>query len=430
MGIAARPPRLAGASRRSSAVRIAAAAVAAVVVAELAVWLMRPRGEVIEPAEVSEHAYFSKAQLNRAHDFRDGQRLLGIGILALEGGVLVVLALWRPPPLRRALQAASRRPLLGGAAVGAGISLAVAVVALPLGIAAHERARDVGLATQSIGPWLADAGKSAAIGAALAAAGGLVAVGLMRKLGRRWWLGGSLAVVAFTIIFTWLAPVVLEPVFNRFERLPPGKIRSQVLRLGERAQVKIGEVYKVDASRRSTALNAYVNGLGPTKRVVIFDNTLQELRPDELRSVVAHELGHVRGDDILRGIAWVVLVAPFGVLFTQLSTDALARRSGVDARSPAALPGLALSMTLALFVLGVVSNQLSRRVEARADTFALELTRDPQAFIGLQKDLALNNIADPSPPAPFRLLFGTHPDTMQRIGAALEFERQHGADVR
>jgi STE24 endopeptidase len=426
MGIAARPHRSGLLAGRPVAVRIGAAAVAAVIVAEAAVWLMRPRGEILDPAPVSEHAYFSQAQLDRASDFRDGQRLLAIGTLVAEGAVLLVFAVWRPAPLRSALRRASQRPLLGAAAVGAGISLTLAVVALPFGIAAHERARDVGLSTQSLGPWLGDAGKSAAIGAGLTAIGAAIAVAMLRRLGRFWWIGGSVAVVLLAVVFTWLGPVLLEPVFNRFEELPAGKTRSQVLRLGDEAGVKIGHVYKVDASRRSTGINAYVNGLGPTKRVVIFDNTLRDLKPTELRSVIAHELGHVKGDDIVRGIAWLAIVAPLGVLFVQLAGGALTRRSGDDPLSPAALPALALSLAVALFVLGVVSNQLSRRVEARADTFALQITRDPHAFIGLQKQLALTNVAEPESPAALQWLFGTHPDTMQRIGAAVEFEREQG----
>ena len=416
-----RRPRLL--AERPAAVRIGAAAVAAVIVAEAAVWLLRPRGEIIEPASVSESAYFSPSQLDRAHDYRDTQRLLGIGTLAVEGAVLVVLAFWRPEPLRRGLRLAAQRPLLGGAAVGAGISLTLAIAALPTGIAAHERARDVGLATQSIGPWLGDAAKSGAIGAALAGLGGALAVALMHRLGRRWWIGGSVAVVTLAVVFSWLAPVVLAPLFNRFEELPPGPTRSEVVRLGERAGVEVGDVYRVDASRRSTALNAYVNGLGPTKRVVIYDNALRELDRDELSSLIAHELAHVKGDDIWRGIAWVALVAPLGVLLVQLGTEALARRSGDNSRSPAALPALALSVAVVVFGLGVAGNQLSRRVEARADTFALQLTGDPQGLIGLQRRLAVTNVGDPSPPAVTQWLFGTHPDTMERIGAAVEFER-------
>ena len=404
--------------------RIGAVAVAAVIVAEGAVWLLRPRGEVIDPAPVSEQRYFSDAQIERASDFRDGQRLLGLGSLAAEGAVLIVLAVWRPPVLRNALRRASERPLLGAAAVGAGLSIAITVVALPFGIALNERARDVGLSTQSAAALLGDAGKSAAIGAVFAGLGAAIAVAMLRRLGRWWWIGGSVVVVALAAAFTWLGPVLLDPVFNKFEELPAGKTRSEVLRLGERAGVKIGHVYRIDASRRSTGINAYVNGLGPTKRVVIYDNTLRELDPAQLRSVIAHELGHVKGDDIVRGIAWVAIVAPLGVLLVQLGTGALARRSGDDPRSPAAVPALALSLAVTLFVLGIVSSQLSRRVESRADTFALNLTADPHAFIELQRKLAITNVADPDPPAALQWLFGTHPDTMQRIGAAVEYERE------
>jgi STE24 endopeptidase len=248
-------------------------------------------------------------------------------------------------------------------------------------------------------------------------------VALLRRLGERFWIGGTVLVVGAAAAFTWLAPVVLAPVFNRFESLPAGRLRSEVLDLGRRAGVKIGEVYRVDASRRSTAINAYVDGLGSTKRVVLYDNTIRELRPAELRSVVAHELAHVEGNDIPRGLLFVALVAPLGVLFVQLSAGALARRRGDDLRSPAALPALALSVALAAFVLGVPGNRLSRAVEARADTFALELTRDPQGFIDLQQRLAVSNLADPEPPAALHAVFGTHPTTMERIGAAVAYRR-------
>ena len=305
-------------STRQSAIRIGVVAVAAIVVAEGAVWLMRPRAESIAPASVSERSYFSAAELRRASDYRDAQRLIGFGALAVEGGVLLVLALWRPAPLRRALDAAARRPILGAAAVGAGVSLTLAVAGLPLGAIANERARDAGLSTQEIGPWLGDQARAIAIGMALGALAAAAAMAMLRRLGRRFWLGGTVLVIGAAAAFTWLAPVVLAPVFNRFEPLPPGRVRSEVLALGRRAGVKIGQVYRVDASRRSTAINAYVDGLGSTKRVVLYDNTIRELSPAELRSVVAHELGHVKGDDIGRGLLFVALIAPLGMLFVQL----------------------------------------------------------------------------------------------------------------
>jgi STE24 endopeptidase len=254
-------------------------------------------------------------------------------------------------------------------------------------------------------------------------------MGLLRRLGRRFWIGGTVLVVVYAVLFTWLAPVLLAPVFNKFEPLPEGKTRSEVLRLGRRAGVDIGQVYRVDASRRSTAVNAYVDGIGPSKRVVIYDNTLHQLSPAELRSVIAHELGHVKHDDIRRGLIFVALIAPLGVLTVQLLTFAIARRRGDDVRSPAVLPALALSVALAGFVLSVPGNQLSRRVEASADTFALDTTHDPRAFIDLQKRLAATNVADPNPPGVLQFLFGSHPTTVQRIGAAVAYRRENGSGV-
>ena len=397
---------------------------AALVVAEGAAWLLRPKDEPIEPVSVSERAYFGEAQLERAEDFRDGQRLIGLGALAVEGGALLLLALWRPAPVRRAFDLAARRPLLGAAVVGAGISLTLTVAGLPLGALAHERARDVGLSTQSLAPWLGDRGRAAAIGAGLAALAAAAAMALLRRLGSRFWIGGAALAVAGVAAFTWLAPVLLAPVFNRFEPLQEGRLRAEVLELGRRAGVDIGEVYRVDASRRSTALNAYVDGLGPTKRVVLYDNAISELSPAELRSVVAHELGHVKGDDIRRGLLFVALVAPLGMLFAQRLAMALARRTGDNAGEPAVLPALALSVALAAFVLTVPGNRLSRDVESRADAFALELTADPAALVALQRRLAIANVGDPSPPAVSHFVFGTHPTTMERIGAAVAFERR------
>jgi STE24 endopeptidase len=309
-------------------------------------------------------------------------------------------------------------------AAGAGLSVALGVAALPAGIAAHERAVDYGISTQSLGFWLADAGKSAAIGAALAAAGAALLIALVRRFGGRWWLPGSLAVVAIAAVFVWLAPVVLAPLFNRFSPLPAGsRARSEVLALGDRAGVDIGQVYRVDASRRVRSLNAYVDGIGSTKRVVLYDTLLKRANRDELRSIVAHELGHVKHEDILRGLAFVALVAPLGLLFVRELAGGLAPRSGSDGRGPAALPTLALGLALASLVLGLVGNQLSRQIEASADTFALDLTRDPGALIDVQRRLAIRNVADPDPPAIVTALLRTHPPTIDRIGAAVAYER-------
>src|SRR5205085_6559223 len=127
---------------------------------------------------------------------------------------------------------------------------------------------------------------------------------------------GAGTVVVGTI-FTALAPVVLDPVFNDFTPLPEGETRSDVLDLAYAAGVRVGEVYSVDASRRTTAANAYVTGLGPTKRVVLFDTLLDRYSRDEVRLVVAHELAHVRHRDVQRSVLYAAIVAPAAALAVQ-----------------------------------------------------------------------------------------------------------------
>ena len=415
---------------RSPALRVGITAVAAVAVAEAAVWVLSPRGDVLQPVDVNPADVFGPAQLDRAESFREGQRWLALGGLAVEGAVLGALALWRPPALRRLLDAANRRPVLGGAAVGAGVSLTLAAAGLPLGAWAHARAADIGLSTQDLGEWLADQGRYAAVGVVFAAAGGAVAMVMIRRLGRRWWAAGAAVAVSFAVFTTWLAPVVIAPLFNDFRKLPPGDTRSDVLRLGKRAGVDVGEVYEVDASRRSTGLNAYVNGLGQTKRVVLYDNLLRREGRGVVNSVVAHELGHVEANDVSRGIAFVAIVAPLGALLVQVGSGALARRAGDDPRSPAVIPAVALSLAVATLLLGVAGLQLSRRVEARADTFALELTGDPAAFVELQEQLTETNVSDPDPPGWYRLLSGSHPSAVERIGAARAYAAERGSRDR
>jgi STE24 endopeptidase len=402
-----------------------------VLVAEGAVWLLRPRERPIQPVAVSEHRYFTGTQIERGRAYSDGQLWLLLAAIGAQGVVLATIALGRPRFVRRRLEALEAHPVAGTAAAGAGLSVALGVVALPAGIAAHDRAVAYGVSKQSLGFWLADTGKSAAIGALLAAAGAALLIVLVRRFGSRWWVPGTFAVAAIAVVFAWLAPVVLAPVFNRFTALPQSsKARADVIALGRRAGVDIGQVYRVDASRRVRSLNAYVDGLGPTKRVVLYDNLLRRANRPELRSVVAHELGHVKHDDVPRGLAFVALVAPLGLVFVRELVALVAGRTGIDPRGPAAIPGYALGLAVASLALGIVGNQLSRQVEASADTFALDLTHDPTAFIQVQRRLAISSVADPDPPGVVQDLLATHPSTVARIGAAVAYERQPGTAPR
>src|SRR5215211_3511133 len=388
--------------------RLPLAFVVAVAAAAAATFVLRPRG-LIEPATVDVQQYFTPSQLERAADFRSLQRVLIVAGIGVQIASLVVLV-WRPP--RRILRRLERRPLLGGAAAGAGISLVLVVTSLPIRAWLRQRSRDVGLSTQSWPDWAVDVLKGAGIGAVTAAIGGLVAVALVRRFPRHWWAPAALLVVAYGVVTIWLYPILIDPLFNKFERLPASSLRSQVLRLADRAGVDVGQVYRVDASRRTNAVNAYVIGLGHSKRVVLYDNLIDDFPRDDVRVVVAHELGHQKHDDLLRGLAWLAIVAPAGTFLAQALAERFARRERLG--TPAALPAIALAIALVSLGLGCASNVLSRRVEASADSFALRLTNDAQGFIDFERRITLSNISDPNPPELLHVLFDTHPTPLER----------------
>ncbi len=356
-------------------------------------------------------------KIERAEEYRAGQRRLAIGSMAAELILLAGLAFWRPAPLRSLLRRLGRRPVLGAAGAGAGIAVLVALVGLPLDLVAVDRARDHGLFSQSVGGWLTDFAMSTGITAALAAVGAAVAMGLWRRLRKGFWLAGSALVIAYAVIFVWLWPVVVSPIFNDFEPLPEGPVRAEVLRLADEAGVDVGQVYEVDASRRSSTLNAYVNGIGSTKRVVIYDNALRDLSRPELSSLIAHELAHVKSSDLDRGLLFAILVIPLGVLTVQLATGLAVRRSGDDPSGPGVIPALALSIAVVTMVLAVPGNWLSRQVEANADAEAISMTGQ-RGLIDLQLRLAGQNLSDPDPPPAWQFVYGTHPTTIERIGMA------------
>jgi len=396
--------------------RLPVTIVAALVVAEAAVFLMRPR-DPLAPVDVAPQTYFSTAFIERAEDFRSGQLLLYGVRLAIEIGLLVYVV--RRPPAR--LKAAFRRPLLAGAATAAGLSVAITLVTLPVSVISRQRAKDVGLVTQDWLGYARDVLVGTAIGAVIVAAGGALLVFLIRRFGRRWWMPAAAVTIAFGVISIYAGPIVIDPAFNTFKRLPDGELRSNVLELARRADVKVGQVYVMDASRRTTAANAYVTGLGSTKRVVLFDTLLEEFSPREVEGVVAHELGHVHHHDVPHGLLYLAIVAPFGMLAVARLSE---RLSPAGATPVAAIPAVALSIAVLVPAITTISNQLSRQVEARADRFSMELTRDPQELIAFQTRIAEQNVSDPDPPDWVTFLLATHPTAMERIGQALAFERR------
>jgi STE24 endopeptidase len=375
--------------------------------------LLAPRTPAVEPVRIDLESYFSPAEIDRGRRFARPQMAIGMARSAIDLGALALLVR-RPSAILRHRWS---RPVLGGAATAAGLSLALTAPSLPLRALSRRRAKAVGLVTQSWGGWAGDLAKSSAIQTVFAAGAGSAVVAATQRFPRRWWAPAAVGSVAFGALLAALAPVVLDPIFNDFEPLPEGQTRADVLAMAHDARVKVGEVYSVDASRRTTAANAYVTGLGPSKRVVLYDTLLDRYSRDEIRLVVAHELGHVRHRDVPRGVLYAAIVAPAAVLAIQrLSWELSPERA-----TPSALPALALAAALVSAPIGLIGNRLSRAIERSADHFSLELAGAPDAFVSFERAIALQNVVDLDPPRWATRLLASHPPTAERIGAAVAF---------
>lgn len=419
-----RPPRLA-----ALAVLVALAAGLVVLMALRLRWV-----ELAGPAAVRVAADFSAPEVARARSFHAATRPLSYGSLAL--GLLVLAVLGLTPAGARVVAAVARpvgghwvwRVVLGALAV----SFLHRALLLPLGVRSEVVSRQYGLSTQSWLGWTADVAKSLALESGLLVAAFLALYVLVRRLPRLWWVPAAAGAGLLVVLVSFVYPVVVEPVFNSFRPMQRQELRESLLRLAERDGVPVREVLVADASRRTTAVNAYVSGFGSTRRLVVYDTLLRSSTPREVRLVVAHELGHTRQRDVLYGTAAGALGAAAGVclVFVLTSWPALTRRAGAtrvgDPRSLALL--LLLFSTLSTAALPA-QNLLSRQVEARADVHALDLTRDPLGYARMQRQLALRNVTTLRPGVVGYYLYASHPTPPQRIALAREWARTHQQPV-
>jgi len=312
--------------------------------------------------------------------------------------------------------------VLGGLAVVFVGELLVA----PLAAWRHTILVRYGLSTQTWGGWVIDLLKAFVVSAVIGAVALLGFYTITRLFPRWWWAVGAVGAAGLVVLLTFVLPVLVEPVFNKFTPLEPGPLRTELLALAERDGVPVKDVLVADASRRTSAVNAYVSGLGPTRRIVVYDTLLREADPDEVVSVVAHELGHAKDRDVATGTLIAALGAATAVcgLYLLGAWSGLLRRAGVESLAdPRGIALIVAVVTVVGLVATPLQNLLSRRIEARADHHALVLTDDPDTFEAMERRLALVNLADVDPNPLEHVLFASHPSTVERIAAARAYRR-------
>jgi STE24 endopeptidase len=356
--------------------------------------------------------------------------------LGLAVGLLVVLALGLTPLGSGLVEQVAGR--VGGrwlpTTVLATVLLLVLVrlATLPFGAWSEQVSRSAGLSTRSWATWLVDVAKGFGINAVVTVLVVVAVVGLARAMPTWWWAPAAVGAALLVVALSFVYPLVVEPVFNRFTPLRDGPLRTSLLELAEQDGVAVDDVLVADASRRTTTLNAYVSGFGSSRRIVVYDTLLADAPPDEVRLVVAHELGHAKRNDVLTGTLLGALgvaagVVALGLLLSWRALLDLAEvRSAGDPRVVALLLALVAAGT---FLGGPLQNLVSRHIEARADVHALDLTRDPTTFAQMQRRLAVTARSDLTPPWLAYVWFASHPSAPQRIAMARTWAAAHDQPV-
>jgi STE24 endopeptidase len=301
------------------------------------------------------------------------------------------------------------------------VALLLFVVQLPLTVyVGYVREHAYGLSAQRFSKFAGDELKGLAVGLIVGALIIWVPYLLLARSPARWWLWtGALALPFFALILL-ITPVYIAPLFNKFGPMKDKALESQVLAVAAQAGVEGARVFEVNKSVDTEKVNAYVTGVGKTKRIVLWDTLLARLTPDQTRFVVGHELGHYVLGHVWISIFFSWALTLLGLYATHRTAGFLLARFGgrfgfTQLADPASLPLLMLLLSLFFFLIAPAALALSRHHERQADRFGLDLTRDNQAaataFVALQRQ----NLSVPRPGLLYKLFRASHPPIGERV---------------
>jgi STE24 endopeptidase len=365
------------------------------------------------------------AALQKAHDYTVGGHWLLLWELLVAAAVALLIVRWGVLD-RLDHRLGERRRNLRAFAVSAIFLLISAILTLPWTIyESWWREKGYGRTSQPLGDFLGQLALSTVISAAVMALFLMGVYWLIRRTGKGWWLwSGGLAAIALAIVML-LAPVVFEPLFNKYEPVPPGQVRDAVVNMAGRAGIPPNKIYMYNGSRQSNNFTANAGGIGSTARVAISDVAFKNASLDEVRAVTGHEIGHY----VLKHTWWGVLFYSLAAIILFWLADLLfprfARAFGSTASlgEPRGVPVLLFMVSLFGLVTLPIFNTFSRTLESQADLYSLRTENRPDALSTALVKTAEYRYPRPSPVEEF--IFYNHPSVERRVLTAMEWKAAH-----
>jgi STE24 endopeptidase len=377
-------------------------------------------------------AGFSDETIQTGLNFAFERRILFWIWTALDLGLLYVLAIsglgrrWAD----RCLAWTHGYRIPAALCLGLGYLALHEIVTLPVSIARfyQSRAWGMGSADYDLANWLRDHCLNIGVNLIWEAVVVIGLYALLILLPRVWWLVAPLGAGLLGIAYAYLAPIWINPLFNEFKPLQEtqwSNLQPRVRTLIDEAGIPVQEILVMDASRQSSHTNAYFTGFGATRRIVLYDTLLKKHTPDEIDSVLAHEIGHWHHDHIAKGILLGVIASVFGFwVLDRFLRGAVAKppwnlHSTAD---PAGLWLILLLFNVGAWIAMPAENLVSRHFERQADEMSLELAKEPDAFIKCEWKMAVDNKSNVTP-TPWNVwLFSSHPPTVERIRMAEDWK--------
>jgi Zn-dependent protease with chaperone function len=404
---------------------LAAVAVATVVVVSVSAQVTG--GGERERSETEEKRFEVRITDEMRRHSRIGDALYFVGTAWSFGVLLLLLVTGLSRRMRVAAARVTTRPFLLAMLYIALFTVAVAVLEFPLSYyAGFVVPHRFDLTDQSFGSWMADMLKGLAVSIAIGSVVGALALLAIRRF-RRWWVVLWLATVPLIILMVVVQPIFLDPLFNKFEPLKDEVLRRKLVDLASHAGIEGGRVYQVNKSKQTKTMNAYVNGIGPTNRIVMWDTLLAKMSHDEVLAVMGHEMGHYVMKHIWKTLAFLLALSVVVFYFTYRSYEPALRRWGsgwgvTERGDPASLPWLLLVASAISFLLSPVISGYSRMNEHDSDMFALEVTHLNEPMATAFVKMAEDSKRDPSPHPFIKFWRYTHPPIAERIPFALQYK--------
>lgn len=320
----------------------------------------------------------------------------------------------------------ARGPALRSFLVGGAFLLLAPLISLPWTVYEEWwREKSYGRTSQPLGDFLFQNGMAIVISALV---GGLFLIGLywlMRKAGRRWWLWSGALTAAGLAFVMLLSPILIEPLFNQYQPVPAGPVKSALVEMADQAGIPPEKIFMYDGSRQSNNFTANVSGVLGSARIAISDVAMREASLAEVRAVTGHEIGHYVLGHVWIGVGVFSLLAVLLFFLADLLFPRFARLFGSDARidEPRGIPVLGFIVGLFALLAMPVVNTLSRFDESEADNYSLRTVNEPDALAGALVKTAEYRYPRPNPAQEF--IFYTHPSVERRVRNAMEWKAAH-----